>query len=109
MASDWTAPLPTAAEPAYTALRTAERTGDLAQAVALATKLETDLEAHYRPLHPYTVNLLSLRPSLALRQGADWYEVVDLLVRTANRRRDAHAQPVPNASGTQTRASAAGV
>ncbi|MFF9691318.1 hypothetical protein [Streptomyces sp. NPDC014623] len=106
-APDWTAPLPPDAEPAYTALRTAERTGDLAQAVALATKLEADLESQYGPLHPYTVNLLSLRASLVLRQGDDWYEVVDLLVRTANRRRDAHAQPVQDTLTTARNAHAA--
>ncbi|MFE9500346.1 hypothetical protein [Streptomyces collinus] len=50
-------------------------------------------EAQYGPLHPYPVNLLSLRASLVLRQGADWYETVELLVHTAIRRRDAHAQP----------------
>ncbi|WP_411078259.1 hypothetical protein [Streptomyces sp. cmx-10-25] len=106
-APDWTAPLPPDVEPAYAALRAAERTGDLVQAVTLATKLETDLEAQYGPLHPYTVNLLSLRASLVLRQGEDWYEVVELLVHTAIRRRDAYAQPVQDTLTTARNAHAA--
>lgn len=106
-APDWTTPLPAAVEPAYAALRAAEHAGDFAQAVTLSAKLEADLEAQYGPLHPYTVNMLSLRASLALRQGADWYEVVELLVHTAIRRRDAHAQPVQDTLTTARNAHAA--
>lgn len=71
------------------------------------TKLEADLETRYGPLHPHTVNLLSLRASLVLRQGGDWYELVELLVRTAIRRRDAHAQPVQDTLTTARNAHAA--
>ncbi|WP_432089585.1 hypothetical protein [Streptomyces sp. bgisy095] len=106
-ARDWTAPLPAAVAPLYAELRTAESTGDLPQAVTLAAKLEDDLSAQYGPLHPYTVNVLSLRASLVLRQGGDWYETTELLVHTAIRRRDAHAQPVQDTLTTARNAHAA--
>ncbi|MFE7412713.1 hypothetical protein [Streptomyces laurentii] len=91
--ADWTAPLPVTHQPAYAALLAAEAAGRLDDAAAQAADLEEDLAAHYGSLHPYTVNLATLRASLVLRHGADWYEITELLVRTALRRREAGAQP----------------
>ncbi|MFE5896954.1 hypothetical protein ACFQ67_05975 [Streptomyces sp. NPDC056488] len=51
--------------------------------------------------------MLSLRASLVLRQGGDWYETTELLVHTAIRRRDAHAQPVQDTLTTARNAHAA--
>ncbi|MFF0561487.1 hypothetical protein [Streptomyces sp. NPDC004266] len=92
-AHDWTAPLPTAYQPLYDNLQTAANAGNLTEAVALAAKLEEALTADYGPLHPHTVNMLTLRASLTLHHRADWYETVELLVHTALRRREAGAQP----------------
>ncbi|MGW0121716.1 hypothetical protein [Streptomyces sp. NPDC003327] len=93
-AHDWTAPLPAAYQPLYDDLQTAANAGNLTEAVALAAKLEETLTADYGPLHPHAVNMLTLRASLILHHRADWYETVELLVHTAQRRREADAQPV---------------
>ncbi|MFC8983537.1 hypothetical protein ACFU3J_15910 [Streptomyces sp. NPDC057411] len=93
-AGDWTAPLPPEHQPLYAELRAAENAGDLATATALAAKLEDELTARFGPLHPHTVNVLTLRASLTLRQRSDWYETVEVLVYAALRRREAGAQPV---------------
>ncbi|MFG3041861.1 hypothetical protein ACGFYZ_33670 [Streptomyces sp. NPDC048330] len=92
-AEDWAAPPPADLHPLYAALRAAEASGDLVQATALAAKLEEDLTARYGPLHPHTVNVLTLRAFLHLREGADWYETTRLLVLAADRRHEAGAQP----------------
>lgn len=92
-AAEWTAPLPPAHEPALARVRAAEEGGDLPAAVVAAEELERALEAQYGPLHPYTVNVLTLRAMLTARQGVDWYETVELLITTAMRRADAGAQP----------------
>ncbi|MFF4320565.1 hypothetical protein [Streptomyces sp. NPDC001568] len=92
-APDWDAPFPGAQQPVYTRLRTAHRAGDLATALLLAEILESALEAEYGPLHPHTVNALTLRASLVLGRRTDWHEAVDVLVTTALRRRLAGARP----------------
>lgn len=92
-AQDWTAPLPPAYQATYGQLRAAEGAGDLPAAVVLANKLEMELTAEFGPLHPYTVNVLTTRAVLTLRQRTDWYDTVELLIQTALRRRDAGAQP----------------
>lgn len=92
-APDWDAPFPDTQQAVYTRLRTAHRAGDLATAVLLGEILESALEAEYGPLHPHTVNALTLRASLVLGRRADWHEAVDVLVTTALRRRLAGARP----------------
>ncbi|MFF5924176.1 hypothetical protein ACFY8C_38500 [Streptomyces flavochromogenes] len=106
-AHDWAAPLPPAYQALYDDLRTAESAGDLPNAVALAARLEEELTATYGPLHPHAVNVATLRASLTLRLGGDWYETVELLVHTALRRREAGAQPVQDTVGTARNAHAA--
>ncbi|MFE0654732.1 hypothetical protein ACFVZH_40230 [Streptomyces sp. NPDC059534] len=91
---DWTSPLPAAYQAPYDDLRAAESAGNLADAITAAAKLEEALGVAYGPLHPHAVNMATLKASLTLRQGADWYETVELLVQTAQRRREADAQPV---------------
>ncbi|MFF6984267.1 hypothetical protein ACFZAV_42895 [Streptomyces sp. NPDC008343] len=91
---EWTAPLPAVYEPFMGRLRAAEHAGDLPAAVVLADQLEQALEGAYGPLHPYTVNVLTLRAAITARQGVDWFDTVELLTRTALRRDEAGAQPV---------------
>ncbi|MFD7978763.1 hypothetical protein [Streptomyces sp. NPDC059071] len=106
-ASDWTAPLPLEHQHLYADLQAAESAGDLTAAAALAAKLEAELTARYGPLHPHPVNVATLRASLTLRQGTDWYDTVELLVHTALRRRDAGAQPVQDTVAAARNAHAA--
>ncbi|MEV6332248.1 hypothetical protein [Streptomyces sp. NPDC051909] len=106
-APDWTAPLPPEHQPLYADLRAAESAGDPSAAATLAAKLENELSHRYGPLHPHTVNIATLRASLALRQGTDWYDTVELLVHTALRRREAGAQPVQDTLAAARNAHAA--
>ncbi|MFI8829023.1 hypothetical protein [Streptomyces sp. NPDC053431] len=104
---DWTAPLPPEHHDRYTELGAAETAGDLTTATALAAQLEEELSARYGPLHPHPVNVLTLRASLTLRQRSDWYETIELLVYTAQRRREAGAQPVEDTLAAARNAHAA--
>ncbi|WP_432017658.1 hypothetical protein [Streptomyces hydrogenans] len=92
-ATPWAAPLPPAYQDAYERLRAAHAAGDLPSAVVAADRLETALEAEYGPLHPHTVNMLTVRAWLTLSQRTDWFDTVELLIRTALRRHEAGAEP----------------
>ncbi|MEV8628613.1 hypothetical protein [Streptomyces sp. NPDC051079] len=106
-AGAWAAPLPPEHQLLYTELLTAESAGDLTAATDLAAKLEDELTARFGPLHPHTVNLLTLRASLTLRQRTDWYETVEVLVQTALRRREAGAEPEQDTAAAVRNAHAA--
>ncbi|MFJ3481691.1 hypothetical protein [Streptomyces microflavus] len=81
--------------------------------MVVADELERALEQQYGPLHPYVVNMLSLRAAFTLRavlavdHGGDWYDTAELLTRTAVRRDEAGAQPERETRNTARNAHAA--
>ncbi|WP_436766837.1 hypothetical protein [Streptomyces sp. URMC 123] len=72
-----------------------------------ADALEKALEAQYGPLHPHTVNVLTLRAWLTLCQRTNWFDTVQLLARTALRRHEAGAEPVEDTARAVRNAHAA--
>ncbi|MGW2227453.1 hypothetical protein [Streptomyces formicae] len=93
---DWSAPPPAEYLDAWHALCTHVNAGTLTEAVIIADQIETDLARRYGPLHPLTVNMLTVRAWLTLRQSAqpgEWAEPTELLLDAAERRQEAKAQP----------------
>lgn len=97
-ADEWAAPLPGEYRLLWRQLVAQEHaarqeTGSLADAIVTAHHLETSLTQQYGPQHPYTVNVMTVRAWLTLRNTVAWAETVELLVETAQRRRETRAQP----------------
>ncbi|MEU7153818.1 hypothetical protein AB0B15_38260 [Streptomyces sp. NPDC045456] len=106
-APDWGAPLPPAYGLLWGQLVAHEKAGALVEAIITADQLETALAGQYGPHHPHTVNVLSTRAWLTLRKGAEWAEVTELLLDTAERRQEAKAQPETDTARTTRNAHAA--
>ncbi|TLQ38874.1 hypothetical protein [Streptomyces marianii] len=93
-ASPWTAPLPPEYGPLLAELVANEKAGRLAEATVAAVKLEAALTGTYGPLAPPTVNVMTTRAWLTLRQveeSEEWAETTELLFQTAQHRREAQA------------------
>ncbi|MER7316242.1 hypothetical protein [Streptomyces halstedii] len=96
MSPEWAALLPAEYSGAWSELVAYEKAGRLAEAIITADRIETALTGQYGPLHPYTVNVLTVRAALTVRQSpqsGEWAEVTELLLDTAERRQEAKAQP----------------
>ncbi|MGW2895916.1 hypothetical protein ACWDAO_15175 [Streptomyces sp. NPDC001212] len=96
VADEWAAPLPASFRILWGQLIAQEHaarqgTGTLADAILTADHLETALTQQYGPQHPYTVNTMTVRAWLTLRNTTAWAETVELLVETAQRRREVKA------------------
>jgi len=98
-ADEWMAPLPASFRLLWGQLVAQEHAarqgaGTLADAIVTADHLETALAQQYGTQHPYTVNVMTVRAWLTLRNTVvAWAETVELLVETAQRRRETRAQP----------------
>ncbi|WP_367141234.1 MULTISPECIES: hypothetical protein [Streptomyces] len=92
-ASGWRQPLPTRYQPLFKRVTAADRAGDLIAAIIAAVTLETALEREFGPHHPHTINTLTLRAWLTLRQQPRGHETAQLLLQTATRRHEAGALP----------------
>ncbi|MEU4932026.1 hypothetical protein AB0G54_36925 [Streptomyces yokosukanensis] len=97
-ADEWAAPLPASFRLLWGQLVAQEHAarqghGTLADAIVTADHLETALAQQYGPQHPYTVNTMTVRAWLTMRNTTEWAETVELLVETAQRRRETKAQP----------------
>ncbi|MFI7142849.1 hypothetical protein ACIBQ5_35660 [Streptomyces massasporeus] len=97
-ADEWAAPLPASFRILWGQLVAQEHaarngTGSLADAIVTAHHLETALAQQYGPQHPYTVNVMTVRAWLTLRNTTAWAETVELLVETAQRRQETKARP----------------
>ncbi|MGW2456750.1 hypothetical protein ACWCTA_36305 [Streptomyces sp. NPDC001704] len=91
---EWAAPLPPQYASAYAELVAHERAGQLVEAIVAAAQLETALSGALGPLAPPTVNVMTVRAWLTVRrveETEDWAETMELLVQTAERRREAGA------------------
>ncbi|MEU9336025.1 hypothetical protein AB0D49_23075 [Streptomyces sp. NPDC048290] len=91
---DWAAPLPGAYGPLWARLTEGVAAGHYPEAVAAADRLESVLGRDFGPLHPYTVNTLTVRAWLALLSAPRthaWAETAAHLVETTQRRRAAEA------------------
>ncbi|MFJ9427856.1 hypothetical protein [Streptomyces sp. NPDC101249] len=96
MSPEWAAPLPAEHSGAWGEVTAYEKAGRLTEAIIAADRIETALTAQYGPLHPYTVNVLTVRAAFTVRQSpqsGEWAEVTELLLDTAERRQEAKAQP----------------
>ncbi|MGW2599510.1 hypothetical protein [Streptomyces klenkii] len=95
--AEWAAPLPSALtyRLQWAQLLRQEQAGALVEAVITAHRIETTLTEEFGPAHPHTINLMTVRAWLTLRIGAEaeLAETIELLVETAERRREAAAQP----------------
>ncbi|MGK5543372.1 hypothetical protein ACSNOH_01305 [Streptomyces sp. URMC 127] len=91
--SDWQQPLPAHHQPLFEHLTAADRAGDLVAAIVTAATLETALEREFGPHHPHTINIVTLRAWLTLRQQPYDHETAQLLLHTATRRHEARALP----------------
>ncbi|MEU8550958.1 hypothetical protein AB0C81_28940 [Streptomyces roseoverticillatus] len=92
-ASGWQQPLPAHHQVLFEHLTAADRAGDLIAAIVAAVTLETALEREFGPHHPHTINTLTLRAWLTLRQQPHGHETAQLLLHTATRRHEASALP----------------
>ncbi len=92
-ASGWQQPLPPHYQPLFEHVTAADRTGDLVAAIVAAITLETALTQDFGPHHPHTINILTLRTWLTLRQQPHGHETAQLLLHTATRRHEAGALP----------------
>ncbi|MFD0270865.1 hypothetical protein ACFVGY_30520 [Streptomyces sp. NPDC127106] len=93
---DWTGPLPATYRVRMEGLRAQDEAGALADAIVTAYRIETDLAQEYGPKHPHTLNMMTLRAGLTVRSTATdghWADTAELLIETAERRRDAGAPP----------------
>ncbi|MFK0296623.1 hypothetical protein ACIQU6_39985 [Streptomyces sp. NPDC090442] len=92
-AGEWAAPLPPQYASAWIAVTTHARAGRFVDAIITADQLENALAGTLGPLAPATINVMTARAWLTLRQtkSGDWAETTDLLVQTAQRRREAKA------------------
>lgn len=91
--SQWQQPLPAHHQRLFEHLTVADRDGDLVAAIVAAVTLETALEREFGRRHPHTINILTLRAWLTLRQQPHGHETARLLLQTAVRRHEAGAQP----------------
>jgi hypothetical protein len=91
----WTDPLPPGLtyRLQWAQLVRQEQAGALAEAAITAERIETALAEEHGARHSHTVNVLTARAWLTLRAGAELVETAELLVETAERRREAGAQP----------------
>ncbi|WP_367138993.1 MULTISPECIES: hypothetical protein [Streptomyces] len=92
-ASGWQLPLPPHYQPLFEHVTAADRAGDLVAAIVAAATLETALAQEFGPLHPHTVNILTLRAWLTLRRQPHEHETAQLLLQTATCRHEAGALP----------------
>ncbi|MEV4506048.1 hypothetical protein [Streptomyces klenkii] len=92
-ASGWEQPLPAHHHALFEHLIAAARAGDLIAAIVAAVTLESALEREFGPHHPHTINVLTLRAWLTLRQQPYGHETAQLLLYTAARRHEAGALP----------------
>jgi hypothetical protein len=93
VAPEWTAPVPEQYGPLWAELVAPETAGRLPEAAA-AAQLETALAGAYGPLAPVTVQVMTTQAWLTLRQveaSEEWAEMTELLVQTAQCRREAQA------------------
>lgn len=90
-APNWSAPLPETHQPMYGHMKNAEAAGDLVTAVIIADKLEQMLTHELGRHHPHTINVLTMRAWLTLRQQSGWRETTELLAHTVTRRHEAGA------------------
>ncbi|MFD6280687.1 hypothetical protein ACFWFI_34740 [Streptomyces sp. NPDC060209] len=91
---EWAAPLPPQYASAWAELVAHEKAGRLVEAIVAAAQLETALAGAFGPLAPPTVNVLTTRAAFTVRrveETEDWAETTELLVQTAQRRREAGA------------------
>lgn len=91
---DWAAPLPLTYDPLWARLTDRIGAGTYPEALATADALETALGREYGPLHPHTVNALTVRAWLTLLSAArthEWAETAAHLVETTQRRQAARA------------------
>ncbi|MGW5336181.1 hypothetical protein [Streptomyces bauhiniae] len=91
---EWAAPLPPQYAPAWAELVAHEQGGRLVEAIVAAAQLEGTLAGVYGPHAPPTVNVLTVRSAFTVRrveESEDWAETLELLVQTAQRRREAGA------------------
>ncbi|MYT25944.1 hypothetical protein GTW69_37705 [Streptomyces sp. SID7760] len=91
---DWASPLPAAYMARIGGLRAQDEAGALADAIVTAYRIEADLAEEYGPKHPHTINMLTLRAGLTVRStttDGHWADTAELLIETAERRRDAGA------------------
>lgn len=98
MSPAWASPLPPAYTPLWDQVTAREKAGDLAGAIITADEVERALTQQYGPLHPYTVNVMTVRATFTLHASrradiAPWAETTDLLIQTARRRQEAKAEP----------------
>ncbi|MGI5353627.1 hypothetical protein ACQEU8_36445 [Streptomyces sp. CA-250714] len=87
---DWMAPLPPEYQEMLDAVKAAEQAGNLAAAEVAAQDLEDALEDAFGPAHPYTVNVVAVRASFAVRRAA-WAIGLELHMRAAWLRHDHQA------------------
>ncbi|MFF4392933.1 hypothetical protein ACFY0G_40365 [Streptomyces sp. NPDC001552] len=93
---DWASPLPAAYRARLEGLRAQDEAGALPDAIITAHRIERDLAEEYGPKHPHTINVLTLRAGLTVRSTVTdehWADTAELLIDTAERRRDAGAPP----------------
>ncbi|GHH56220.1 hypothetical protein [Streptomyces candidus] len=91
---EWAAPLPPQYASAWAELVAHEKAGRLVEAIVAAAQLETALSGAVGPLAPPTVNVMTTRAAFTVRrveESEDWAETMELLVQTAQRRREAGA------------------
>lgn len=94
VAPEWTARVPEQYGPLWAEIVAHETAGRLPEATAAAAQLETALTGAYGPLAPVTVQVMTTRAWLTLRQveaSEEWAETTELLVQTAQRRQEAKA------------------
>ncbi|MFD8597727.1 hypothetical protein ACFV1L_22255 [Kitasatospora sp. NPDC059646] len=87
----WNAPPPAEYRPLLAQMRTQQEAGDYEFVVKTSLLLELTFAQLYGELHPYTVNMLSLRAWLTNQRGEDWADVVETFLATVERRRKAGA------------------
>ncbi|MFF2548376.1 hypothetical protein ACFVUY_38265 [Kitasatospora sp. NPDC058063] len=87
----WEEPMPAAYRPLLHRMRAQQEAGDYDGALATAELVECALAELFGPLHPHTVNLLSIRAWLTYRRGADWAEAAEIALAAVERRRQANA------------------
>ncbi|MFE2829358.1 hypothetical protein [Streptomyces sp. NPDC059271] len=91
---EWAAPLPPQYASVWAELVAHEKAGRLVEAIVAAAQLETALAGAFGPLAPPTVNVMTTRAAFTVRrveETEDWAETMELLVQTAQRRREAGA------------------
>ncbi|MFJ1664582.1 hypothetical protein [Streptomyces anthocyanicus] len=91
---EWAAPLPPQYATAWAEVVEHERAGRLVEAIVAAAQVEAALAGAFGPLAPPTVNVMTVRATFTVRrveETEEWAETTELLVQTAQRRREAGA------------------